>query len=166
MNEKPEENQIVLSEHKPKGVLLLPGSKCKVLLEHAGLSPDEGPSVEHSIPSETRISVDREIGGTTVQTWQMPAQAQLRERLDSYFSAEEIRDLCFDLDIDYDRLPTVKARELLRRLKRKGKRCDLNRILERRHSEFYQTISDEERQWLKEDCEQTRSIHQDRRRDF
>jgi serine/threonine protein kinase len=50
-------------------------------------------------------------------------RAELRHKLDCYFSEEELRNLCFDLGIDYEALPAQgksgKARELIAELERK-----------------------------------------------
>lgn len=57
------------------------------------------------------------------------ARAQLRRDLTEYFSAEELKTLCFDFGIDYDDLPgedkSAKARELITYLKRRSRISDL-----------------------------------------
>ena len=51
---------------------------------------------------------------------------ELRDFIDRYFDDNELRDLCFDLDIDYESLPAVgksaKARELVAYCLRHGRR--------------------------------------------
>lgn len=50
--------------------------------------------------------------------------ARLREVLDDHFNEEELRTLCYDLNVDYDNLPAQgkvnKARELIAYLERHG----------------------------------------------
>ena len=54
---------------------------------------------------------------------------ELRQILTTYFNENELRDLCFDLDVDYDGLPGEekggKARELIAYLERRGRVSDL-----------------------------------------
>jgi hypothetical protein len=51
-------------------------------------------------------------------------QMTLRQALDDGYNSEELRDLCFELDIDYEDLPgdnqSAKARELVLYAKRRG----------------------------------------------
>jgi hypothetical protein len=53
----------------------------------------------------------------------------LRQRLSTYFSESELRDLCFDLSVDYESLPgegnSDKARELVAHLVRRGRTLEL-----------------------------------------
>jgi formylglycine-generating enzyme required for sulfatase activity len=55
--------------------------------------------------------------------------AQLRRNLIKHFSEDELRDLCFDLGVDYDILPGLgkgnKARELMTYLERRGRTSEL-----------------------------------------
>jgi hypothetical protein len=55
--------------------------------------------------------------------------AELRKNLVKHFSDSELRDLCFDLVVDYDVLPGVgkgdKARELIAYLERRGRISEL-----------------------------------------
>jgi hypothetical protein len=79
--------------------------------------PDDGdapliaPTTE---PSRQPISVDR---------------VKLRNVLTEYFNDDELRDLCFELNIDYESLPGAtkagKARELVAYAERHGKYQDL-----------------------------------------
>lgn len=58
--------------------------------------------------------------------------AELRDRLNRFFNENELRDLCFDLGMDYESLPDQtkagKARELVAYFERRG---DLNRLIDR-----------------------------------
>jgi hypothetical protein len=58
--------------------------------------------------------------------------ARLREVLDAHFNEEELRTLCYDLDVDYDNLPAQgkvnKARELIAYLERHGHIPELLRM--------------------------------------
>jgi formylglycine-generating enzyme required for sulfatase activity len=57
---------------------------------------------------------------------------KLRQILTTYFDENELRDLCFDLDVDYDGLPgegkTGKARELVAYLNRRKRLPDLVKV--------------------------------------
>jgi Effector-associated domain 7 len=57
-------------------------------------------------------------------------QAELRTRLEQYFSVEELRTICFDMSMEYDNLPgegkAGKCRELILELDRKGRISELN----------------------------------------
>lgn len=57
------------------------------------------------------------------------SQTSTREHLTTHFSSGELRDLCFDLDIDYDSLPgngkSDKARELVAYCLRHGRAQEL-----------------------------------------
>jgi hypothetical protein len=56
----------------------------------------------------------------------------LRRLLTTYFDNEELRTLCFDLEVDYESLPAQgkanKARELVVHLERQGRISDLTRL--------------------------------------
>jgi hypothetical protein len=58
-------------------------------------------------------------------------RAELRQKLINYFDDRELRDLCFDLDVDYDCLRGEgkgdKARELMAHLERRGRLSELTR---------------------------------------
>ena len=55
--------------------------------------------------------------------------SHLYQLLDQFFNEEELRTLCFDLDIDYDNLggrgKAANARELVQRLQREGRLPDM-----------------------------------------
>lgn len=57
---------------------------------------------------------------------------RLRHLLTTCFDKEELRTLCFDLEVDYDSLPAQgkanKARELVVHLERRGRISDLTRL--------------------------------------
>lgn len=59
---------------------------------------------------------------------------QLREQLSEHFNQEELKDLCFELALDYEDLPAsgkkYKVRELVQEMYRKGRLLDLIRALE------------------------------------
>lgn len=59
-------------------------------------------------------------------------RSRLRQILSTYFDKEELRTLCFDLDVRYDDLPgegaAGKARELIAFLERHGRVDDILRI--------------------------------------
>ena len=61
--------------------------------------------------------------------------AELRQVLSDYFDEEEIRTLCFDLNIDYDDLPATgkanKIRELIKYLERRNRIQDLESAVRR-----------------------------------
>ena len=54
---------------------------------------------------------------------------QLRQILDEHFDENELKTLCFDLDVDYDNLPgegkASKVRELITYLRRRGRIFEL-----------------------------------------
>lgn len=62
-------------------------------------------------------------------TWTTGQLTQLRFQIATYFNSEDQRDLCFELAIDYDDLPSQtnsgKARELVMRLYREGRLLEL-----------------------------------------
>lgn len=61
--------------------------------------------------------------------------AELRQVLSDYFDEEEIRTLCFDLNVDYDDLPATgkanKIRELIKYLERRNRIQDLESAVRR-----------------------------------
>ena len=74
----------------------------------------EGDQISPGVPGEEQIT-----NGT-----QQPDVMSLHRGLTEHFNEEELRDLCFQLDIDYDDLPGVgkagKARELITYHERRG----------------------------------------------
>lgn len=76
--------------------------------------PDDGDEIPQSTPTQQLpppvTTVDR---------------VKLRQILTNYFNEDELRDICFDLNIDYESLPgaskTSKARELVAFVERHGK---------------------------------------------
>ena len=80
--------------------------------------PDDGDKLSHTQPGEqpnaSTTNVDR---------------VKLRQILTSYFSEEELRDLVFDMNLDYETLPGAskagKARELIAFAERHNKFHDL-----------------------------------------
>lgn len=75
------------------------------------------------IVESTSLPESRSQGATSL--------SRLRDLLTTYFSESELRDLCFDLDIDYDNLPGYvkkdKARELIQYSQRRGRLPELTR---------------------------------------
>ena len=57
---------------------------------------------------------------------------ELRDFIDRYFDDNELRDLCFDLDIDYESLPAIgksaKARELVAHCQRHKRYQELEEL--------------------------------------
>ena len=60
---------------------------------------------------------------------------KLRELIEQYFNDDELKNLCFDLHIDYDNLPgetkSAKCRELISHCQRRGSTSDLTTELKR-----------------------------------
>jgi len=60
---------------------------------------------------------------------------KLRQDLTDHFNESELRDLCFDLDVDYESLPGEgkgdKARELVAYFERRGRTCELADLVKR-----------------------------------
>jgi hypothetical protein len=58
--------------------------------------------------------------------------AKLRRTLTTCFNESELRDLCFDLRVDYDDLPgqskADKARELVAYFNRRGRLAELTKV--------------------------------------
>jgi len=80
-----------------------------------------------------RIALDADTETeSAISTQEAPAKvepAKLRKNLVKYFSDSELRDLCFDLGVNYDDLPGLgkgdKARELIAYLERRGRIFEL-----------------------------------------
>ncbi len=57
-------------------------------------------------------------------------RTELRDFIDRYFDDNELRELCFDLGIDYENLPAVgksaRARELVTFCERHGRLTELD----------------------------------------
>ncbi len=80
------------------------------------------PEVTSTVPVSTK---DREPATTTLQN----ERARLRQNLNTYFSDTELREICFDLGIDYQELPHEDKRafvvELITHLDRRGRLAEL-----------------------------------------
>lgn len=135
INTDPNDVRIInLASGSVKIMLELPKEAIKILLSmflteeselktlkivRAELIPDS------STVSETGFQVnDQDVGLTSVEQVSMP---KLRELTANYFNETELRDICFDLHVDYESLPAQgkrdKARELVAFLER-GRRVD------------------------------------------
>lgn len=83
--------------------------------------------VEHPIPRPAVYSGQ----GRLTEGYQMNP-AKLRRILLSSFNESELRDLCFDLRVDYDNLPgqskADKARELVAYFDRRGRLAELIKV--------------------------------------
>ncbi len=85
---------------------------------------------------------ERSVADTTLQSADVaghggsPLKAdvtELREALAVYFAARELRDLCFELGVDYDRLPGEgKERELVSYMQRHGRLTELAAAIRRK----------------------------------
>ena len=68
-------------------------------------------------------------------------QNKLHDLLDDYFNEQELRDVCFDLGVDYEDLPCMgqanKARELVALCGRTGQLSKLNQIVKDLRRESY-----------------------------
>lgn len=124
------------------------------LPQPAPVEPTSAPSPQPSAPAASGVHITGNtiyIGGDVVgrdKSSQQPASVpegqaaarsgapisdiappQLRQLLDSRFSLEELRTLCFDLDVEYENLPgegkAAKARELIAHMQRHGRMPEL-----------------------------------------
>ena len=70
---------------------------------------------------------------------------ELRRILSSLFDEEELRDLCFDLDVDYDSLrgegKAAQARELVALAERRGHLAELEAAIRRERPSLGTTYS-------------------------
>ena len=80
---------------------------------------------DHSL-EETSVQV---VGTASEKTSEQVDRATLRQILTTYFNESELRNLCFDLGVDYDNLPGEgkgdKARELVALFERCGRPHEL-----------------------------------------
>lgn len=93
-----------------------------------GLAPSPGPEQQRQpAPSDSREPSPRPPDATPAPS---PSPAELRRVLTERFDLEELRNLCFDLGIDFDNLrgegKAAKARELVAYLQR---RQELERLI-------------------------------------
>lgn len=130
-------SKYVLETDVPLGLTKQERAKRKVIadlqvrlaeLEAAPPEPDDVPPVP---AGAGRVSVQA-VGRASVSTASVSGREpqrkyliRLRQILDTYFNAGDLRTLCFDLSVDYDSLPgegkANKARELVAYLERRGR---------------------------------------------
>jgi predicted NACHT family NTPase len=86
------------------------------------------PKGEKTLPGYIKHLPDTKLNNQSVMTNQTPWHT-LRESMEECFSLEEVRTLCFDLDIDYDSLggegKSAKTRELIARFRREARISEL-----------------------------------------
>ena len=91
---------------------------------------------ESSEPSPDRVSDVQETGGDASAEVPLP---KLRETLASRFSLEELKTLCFDLNVEAENLPSERAgmaRELVSYMRRYGRLSELVDYIRRKRPDI------------------------------
>lgn len=90
------------------------------IAEQAGPERPEGAGDIHRFPGAVRGPSTT----STEESLEQMKQAQLRHKITAYFNESELRDLCADLNVDYENLPgeakADKVRELVAYFARRG----------------------------------------------
>lgn len=86
--------------------------------------------LSHRQNTQAQSDTESAVGPATLNT---QTQQMLHDILDDYFNEQELRDVCFDMGIDYEDLPfsgqTYKARELVGLCSRLGQIAELKAII-------------------------------------
>lgn len=110
-------------------------ARIKQILRSWNVAVDNHPDDGDAVIEPAKQQTPGQQGGQLVE------RGTLRKVLNDSFNEDELRDLCFDLQIDYDSLPgsgkAAKARELVTYSERHGRYADLVR----RVKELRQNVS-------------------------